>query len=203
MKIGCRWHPPWLILDPQSSLSRCRNSNKLAIFLGCCPIPTLNLSRRLSPSPNSSRHLHPPSKQTTPAMAKGWPFIGGLLIVTTITYLNITTITVVAKDIQTKLLQERRRLENARNSQISGSSDTSTTNPSTSVGSLAKWPSPTRVTDRVKKMWNDDIERSVRRLQKTDWERMGRNVGQHVKRARERMATSFERMGEDSKKKSA
>jgi len=155
------------------------------------------------PGPQIHHLLHPPSKQPTPAMAKGWPFIGGLLIVTTITYLNMTTITVIAKDFQTKLLKERRRLENARNSQTSGSTDTPVTNPSTNVGSLVKWPSSTRVSDRVKKMWNNDIERSVRRLQNTDWERMGRNVEQHVKRARERIATSFERMGEDSKKKSA
>jgi Altered inheritance of mitochondria 5 len=128
-------------------------------------------------------------------MARGWPFVGGLMIVTTVTYINMTAITAIAKDIQTSLLREKRKLDEARNPQAS------TDSPPPSAG-LLKWPSSTRVTDRIKKMWNEDIERSVRRMQKTDWERMEKEVEAHMKRARERMSTSFERMGQDSKKNS-
>lgn len=118
------------------------------------------------------------------------------MIVTTITYLNMTTITVVAKDIQTSLQRERKKLDEART--------TTTSTPESSrqprVGDMIKWSATTKVADRIKKMWNEDIEKSVRRLQNTDWEKVGKAVEGHMKRARERMATSFDRMGEDSKK---
>jgi hypothetical protein len=124
-------------------------------------------------------------------MARGWSFVGGLMVVTTITYLNLTTITVIAKDIQSALIRERKKLDDAAKKP-----------QSPRMADIVKWPTPTRVADRVKKMWNEDIEKSVRRMQTTDWERMGRAVEAHMKRAKERMAVSFERMGEDSKKKS-
>ena len=139
-------------------------------------------------------------------MARGWSFVGGLMIVTTITYLNMTTITVIAKDIQTSLIRERKKLDDARNNSIQSSSSTTATTSTPQqppkLGDIIKWSTTTRVADRIKKMWNEDIERSVRRMQNTDWERMGRAVEGHMKRARERIATSFERMGEDSKKNS-
>ena len=122
------------------------------------------------------------------------------MVVTTITYLNMTTITVVAKDIKTSLIRERKRLDDARHSPQQTSTDSP--QPPPKVGDMVKWPTPTRIADRVKKMWNEDIERSVRRMQNTDWERMGRTLEAHVKRARERIAASFERIGDDSKKKS-
>jgi hypothetical protein len=139
-------------------------------------------------------------------MARGWSFVGGLMIVTTITYLNMTTITIIAKDIQTSLIRERKKLDDARNNSAQSSSSATTATSSTQdppkLGDIITWPTTTRVADRMKKIWNEDIERSVRRMQNTDWERMGRAVEGHMKRARERMATSFERMGEDSKKNS-
>jgi hypothetical protein len=131
-------------------------------------------------------------------MARGWPFLGGMLIVTTVTYLNMSTITAIVSDIQSSLIRERRKLDNARHSQAGPDSL-----ETPKIDSIVKSPTSTRVSDRIKKIWNEDIERSVRRMQNTDWERMGRAVEAHVKRARERMASSFERLGEDSKKKSA
>src|SRR5947207_2103612 len=140
-------------------------------------------------------------------MARGWSFVGGLMIVTTITYINMNTITIIAKDIQTTLIRERKKLDDARNNSSSSSTTATTTTASPQqlppkLGDIIKWPTTTRVSDRMKKMWNEDIERSVRRMQNTDWERMGRAVEAHMKRARERMATSFKRMGGDSKKNS-
>jgi hypothetical protein len=135
-------------------------------------------------------------------MARGWSFVGGLMIVTTITYLNMTTITAIAKDIQASLVRERKKLDDARNAQAQASGTTDSSQQPAKVGDI-KWATTTRVAERIKKMWNEDIERSVRRMQNTDWERMGRSLESHLKRARERMATSLERMGEDSKKKSA
>jgi len=135
-------------------------------------------------------------------MGRGWSFVGGLMIVTTITYLNMSTITIIAKDIQTSLIRERKKLDDARNASQSTSSTTSASAQPPKLGDMVKWPTTTRVADRIKKMWNEDIERSVRRLQNTDWDRMGRTVEGHIKRARERISNSFERLGEDSKKNS-
>jgi hypothetical protein len=123
------------------------------------------------------------------------------MIVTTITYLNMTTISVIAKDIQSSLVKERKKLDDARTSAAA----TTQASPSTEgsrprVKDMISWPTTTRVADRIKKMWNEDIEKSVRRLQETDWEKVGGAVQDHMKRARQRMVTSFERMGEDSKK---
>ena len=128
-------------------------------------------------------------------MARGWSFVGGLMIVTTITYLNINTIQVVAQDIQNSVIRERKKLEDARNQ----SPTTSTTRRE--FGKVIVWPTPTRVVDRIKQMWNEDIERTVRRMQKTDWERMGKAVEQHMKRAKERMVSSLGRVEEESKKR--
>lgn len=143
----------------------------------------------LTPAPDCSRI------QSSWIMTRGWSFVGGLMVVTTITYLNLTTITVIAKDIQSALIRERKKLDDA-------AKKTQSSPQSPRMVDMVKWPTPTRVADRVKKMWNQDIEKSVRRMQTTDWERMGRAVEAHMKRAKERMAVSFERMGEDSKKKS-
>lgn len=138
---------------------------------------------------------------------RGWSFLGGLLIVSTITYLNITTITILSKDIQTSLSREAKKLEAAKDKPQSSSSSTS---PGTAaaadgvvrVGDIVKWPTTTSVADRIKKMWNEDIEKGIRQVQNTDWERMGRGFKEHMIRAKERMATSLERMGEETKKKS-
>jgi hypothetical protein len=122
-------------------------------------------------------------------MARGWSFIGGLMIVTTITYLNMELITAKAKAIQSSLARERKKLEEAARN-----------NPNTSENKPMKWATPQQAADRVKKMWNEDIERGIRRMQTTDWERMGRAVEAQMKRAKERVTDSFS--GEDSKKKS-
>lgn len=141
-------------------------------------------------------------------MGRGWSFVGGLMIVSTITYLNMTTITVIAKDIQTSLIRERKKLDDARNQSLSPTPSETTASASTPMsngpGGVFKWPSNAKVADRIKKMWNEDIERGIRRIQNTDWERMERNVGGHIKRARERISKSFDRMGQqqDSKKNS-
>jgi len=131
-------------------------------------------------------------------MARGWPFVGGLLIVTAITYLNLNTINAAAKDIQVSLARERKKLEAARNAQSAAEEPKKRQKAS----DVFKWSTVTRVGDRIKKIWNEDIERSVRRMQNTDWERMGKALEVHLKRAQERMVTSFERLGEDSKKSS-
>jgi Altered inheritance of mitochondria 5 len=118
----------------------------------------------------------------------------------------MNSIQVIAKDIRTSLLRERRKLDDARNSSQAVSASATTTDsakPATRLGGIAKWPTSTRVTDRIKKMWNEDIERSVRRMQTTDWERMGKAVESHMKRARERMITSLGRIGDDSSKKNS
>ena len=127
------------------------------------------------------------------------------MVVTTITYLNMTTITVIAKDIQASLIRERKKLDDARNAHQSSlpSATTTTTGPTPKkLADIIKWPTSTSVGDRIKKMWNEDIERSVKRMQNTDWEKVGRAVEGHVERARKRIYSSFDRMGEDSKKDS-
>ena len=131
-------------------------------------------------------------------MARGWPFVGGLLIVTTVTYLNMNTITAIAKDIQSSLIKERKKLEEAR----AGASPSPESSDTDKGRDHIRFRT-TRVSERIKKMWNQDIERSVRRLQNTDWERMVKSVEARVKRARERMLTSFERMGGDESKKNS
>jgi|SRR5579859_5263263 len=134
---------------------------------------------------------------------RGWSFLGGLLIVSTITYLNITTITILSKDIQTSLSRESKKLEEAAKAKsTSGTAASAADGQVVRVGDIVKWPTTTRVADRIKKMWNEDIEKGIRQVQNTDWERMGRGFKEHMMRAKERMATSFERMGEETKKKS-
>src|SRR5579859_2504444 len=140
---------------------------------------------------------------------RSWSFLGGLLIVSTITYLNISTIQILAKDMQASLERESRKLQAAKSaSKTSATSGTKTDSDAERgsvtprIGDLVKWPTTTRVADRIKKMWNEDIEKGIRQVQKTDWERMGRGFKEHMMRAKERMATSFERMGEETKKKS-
>jgi hypothetical protein len=135
-------------------------------------------------------------------MARISPFIGGLLIVTTITYLNYTTVLVVAKDIQAALLREQKKLDEAASAARQRHTDVAATRANgdtKTVGDSVKWPTA-RIADRAKKIWNEDIEKSVRRMQDTDWVGMGRAVEGHVKKARERMITSFEKISEDSKK---
>jgi hypothetical protein len=128
-------------------------------------------------------------------MAKGWPIIGGLMIVTTVTYLNLTAIKAIARDMRISLESERKKLEAARNLNRT-LSDKPVPAP--------KRPIEERISDRMKKMWNSDIESTVRRMQKMDWERMGRSVGSHIVQAKERIAGSLERIAEeDAKKKSA
>lgn len=135
-------------------------------------------------------------------MARGWSFVGGLMIVTTITYLNLTTISVIAKDIQSSLIKEREKLDKARASSTATKSSRQRSGQvkPARLQDVIRWPTTKRIADRIKKMWNRDIEKSVRRIQKTDWEKVGSAVQGHMKRARERMVTSFERMGEGSKK---
>jgi hypothetical protein len=129
-------------------------------------------------------------------MAKGWPIIGGLMIVTTVTYLNITAIKAIARDVRVSLERERKKLEAARNMNKSTSPD----QPAPPV----KRSYEERFSGRVKKMWNMDVEATVRRIQKADWERMGKVAGTQMKQAKDRVITSLERLqGEDSKKKSA
>jgi Altered inheritance of mitochondria 5 len=139
-------------------------------------------------------------------MARISPFIGGLLIVTTITYLNFTTVIVVAKDIQAALLREQKKLDEAATAARQRNTDRAAARAadrangdSKTVGDLVKWPTA-RIADRAKKIWNEDIEKSVRRMQDTDWVGMGRAVEGHVKKARERMITSFEKISDNSKK---
>jgi hypothetical protein len=135
-------------------------------------------------------------------MARISPFIGGLLIVTTITYLNYTTVLVVAKDIQAALLREQKKLDEAASAARQRHTDVAAARANgdtKTVGDSVKWPTA-RIADRAKKIWNEDIEKSVRRMQDTDWVGMGRAVEGHVKKARERMITSFEKISEDSKK---
>jgi hypothetical protein len=133
---------------------------------------------------------------------RGWSFVGGLMIVTTITYLNMTQITSVAHAMRETLIVERKRLDAARARSRTASGDTSTVPSAQTPPSI--WPSPSRVADRVKKMWNEDIDKSVRRMQNTDWERMGRQAAEQLGRARERMASALEnRFQGDSTKKSA
>jgi hypothetical protein len=122
-------------------------------------------------------------------MARGWSFIGGLLIVTTVTYLNMSQIKAAAQQFRTLLAEERRKLENARND------STPTTTGKADVASMAR---TTRVVERIKKIWNEDIEHSVRRIQNTDWEATARAVQTSATHAVERLR----RIGEDSKKKS-
>jgi hypothetical protein len=144
---------------------------------------------------------------------RGWSFLGGVLIVSTVTYLNMSTIQILAKDMQDTLNRESRKLQAARSG--SKSASTSTSQPGTKRGSplegnvrvrrvedVVTWSTTGRVADRIKKMWNEDIEKSIRKVQKTDWERMGRGFGEHVKRAKERIVGTFERMGEEGGKKS-
>lgn len=135
-------------------------------------------------------------------MARFSPFIGGLLIVTTITYLNFRTVLVVAKDIQATLLRERKKLDEAANAARQRHTDVAAARANgdtKTVGDSVTWPTA-KIADRAKKIWNEDIEKSVRRMQDTDWVGMGRAVEGHVKKARERMITSFEKISEDSKK---
>jgi hypothetical protein len=134
---------------------------------------------------------------------RGWSFLGGLLIVSTVTYINIQSITIVAKDMQSTLSRESKKLQSASKPTASTTTDKFPTDEETlKMGDTVKWFTTTRVVDRIKKMWNEDIEKGIRQVQNTDWERMSRGFGEHMKRAQERMATSFARnIGEDTKKK--
>ena len=60
-----------------------------------------------------------------------------------------------------------------------------------------------RLSDRVTKMWNEDMGRTVQRMKNTEWERMGRVVGGRLMQAKQRMAGSIERMRDSSKKESS
>jgi hypothetical protein len=94
----------------------------------------------------------------------------------------------LARDSKRFLEWRHRMLEAARNRQATGQ-------PEISIQS--------RLSDRVKKMWNEDMGRTVQRMKNTEWERMGRVVGGRMVEAKERMAGSIERMRDSSKKESS
>jgi hypothetical protein len=94
----------------------------------------------------------------------------------------------LARDSKRFLEWRRRMLEGARNGQAPGQ-------PEISIES--------RLSDRVKKMWNEDMGQTVQRMKNTEWERMGRVVGGRMMQAKQRMAGSIERMRDSSKKESS
>jgi hypothetical protein len=94
----------------------------------------------------------------------------------------------LTRDSKRFLEWRRRMLEAARNGQAAGQ-------PEISIQS--------RLSDRVKKMWNEDMRQTVQRMKNTEWERMGRVVGGRMIQAKQRMAGSIERMRDSSKKESS
>jgi hypothetical protein len=126
-------------------------------------------------------------------MSRGWPFLGGILIATSLIFMNLTNITTLSSDLRDSLLQQRKKLDEIR-SATPNEQRPAVDAPAAGAGMSS------RVGERVKKMWNQDVEKGVRRLQRTDWARVGRTLGEQVKRATERIGTSMGRISEDSKK---
>lgn len=118
------------------------------------------------------------------------------MIVTTVTYLNMTAIKAVGRDMRLSLERERKRLVAARNWNKPLPSDESPKQPP------KNWDE--RLSNRIKKVWNLDVEATVRRIQNTDWERMVKAARAQMTQATDRVAKSVGRLHEeDSKKKSA
>lgn len=126
-------------------------------------------------------------------MARTWAFVGGLLIASTITYMNMSTIQLVTNDFQRKLLRQRKKLEAARNA--NNPNPSSATEPKKGFGGFV--PSADTIVTRIKKTWNEDIERTVRKVQETNWERVVSVNTERFNRLRRRITES----GVDSKEK--
>ena len=126
-------------------------------------------------------------------MARTWAFIGGLLVVSTVTYMNISTIKVVTNDVQRSLIRQRKKLEAARNANNPQSPEI----PEPKKGFAVFVPSANTIVTRIKKTWNEDIERTVRKVQDTNWERMATVTVERFNRLRRRITES----GVDSKEK--
>jgi hypothetical protein len=121
-------------------------------------------------------------------MSRTWAFVGGLLIVSAVTYINISTIKVVTNDIQSSLVRQRKRLEAARNA--SAQRQGLPSDPEPKKGFSVFIPSANTIADRIKKTWNEDIERTVRKVQDTNWEKVVIASVERFNRLRQRIAES-------------
>jgi len=109
-------------------------------------------------------------------MARSWAFIGGVLIVSTVTYINMSTIKLITHDVRTRLETQRKRLEETRNAHNTQSGGSGAESEQTSKGLGAiKFPTPTSISTRIKKTWNEDVDRTVRKMQNTNWEKVFSN----------------------------
>jgi Altered inheritance of mitochondria 5 len=120
-------------------------------------------------------------------MSRTWAFVGGLLIVSTVTYINMSTIKVVTYDVRKKLERQQKRLADARNANNPQSSGTGAEDEEPKKGISLKFPTPTTISTRIKKTWNEDVERTVRKVQNTNWEKVAGKAGERLDRFRRRI----------------
>ena|SRR5271163_3868354 len=114
-----------------------------------------------------------------------WPFVGGALGVAAITYVSYRQIRVASSDAVEKMRDMKRQRELDKGTALEKMGNGSQIQISKAM---------IRLSDRMKKAWNEDIEKSVRRVQNTDWLRMSQDMGKNLKRAQERVSASVQRM---------
>jgi hypothetical protein len=131
-------------------------------------------------------------------MARSWAFVGGLLVVSTITYINMTSITLLTHDVRKKLERQQKRLAQARNANTQ-TPGTGTEGEQAKKG-LIKIPTPTSISTRIKKTWNEDVDRTVRKVQNTNWQKVLGNVKDRLARYRRKV---FEEGVDSEEKKSS
>jgi hypothetical protein len=127
-------------------------------------------------------------------MSRTWSILGGLLFTSSILYLHHSETSQLYASIRTTLYRQRRKLEDLRAARKERLEQETAHARSNDV--------PERISSRVKKMWNEDVERVVRRVQNADWRGYAKLVRGGVTRAGGRMSDSFSRLSSEETKKS-
>jgi hypothetical protein len=120
-------------------------------------------------------------------MARTWAFVGGLLVVSTITYINMSSIKHLTNDFRKKLERQDKRLAQARNANNPQTPGTEGEQASKGFRDFIKFPTPTTMSTRIKKTWNEDVDKTVRKVQNTNWKKLFCNATDRLARFRRRI----------------
>jgi len=128
-------------------------------------------------------------------MSRGWSFLGGVLLTTSLLFINLNSVTHLTTSAINTLRVQQRKIDELR-------SRAAEQQGPLSDQEKRRREVTRRVSERVKKMWNSDIEKAVRRVRDTNWQRLWMFMGQKMRKAGERISESMGRLSSEESKKS-
>jgi hypothetical protein len=147
--------------------------------------------------------------------SRGMSFLGGVLTVATLTYIGYHRLQGVETDVTGKLrkiVEERQKVWDQlnkyrpKNGNLQDEAKAVDERRGKAMlklfqdGKPLQWAGHLSV--RMKKMWNEDIEKSVRRVQTTDWKRIAENMMVQMERAGKRVWNVIPLLGGGKENKS-